>query len=128
MIIVITFTHCKGDQKQNNEDTTSNEQLNEDDGLTTLKGEFVYYADAAVLQSRNEIYGVILNEKADELNAQAKPFKKEDTDFVMVEVRGLVSAKPEGEEGWDNRFEIKEIITVSAIKAENDNVVKLGTK
>ena len=128
MIIVITFTHCKGDQKQNNEDTTSNEQLNEDDGLTTLKGEFVYYADAAVLQSRNEIYGVILNEKADELNAQAKPFKKEDTDFVMVEVRGLVSVKPEGEEGWDNRFEIKEIITVSAIKAENDNVVKLGTK
>ena len=50
------------------------------------------------------------------------------TDFVMVEIRGEITAKPEGEEGWDNRIEIKEILNVSAIKSEGTSVVKLGTK
>ena len=91
-----------------------------------LIGEFVYYADAAVLQTENEIYGVILNDKVDELNNKAKPFKKEPTDFVLVEIRGKITQKPKGEEGWDNQIEIKEILSVSALKTENDNLIKLG--
>ena len=30
------------------------------DGLTLLKGEFVYYDGAAVLQTNSEIYGVLI--------------------------------------------------------------------
>ncbi|MFD1616131.1 hypothetical protein [Gelatiniphilus marinus] len=91
-----------------------------------LIGEFVYYADAAVLQTEDEIYGVIINPKVDKLNQKAKAFKKEPTDFVQVEIRGKITKKPEGEEGWDNRVEIKEILSVTASKNDNNNLIKLG--
>jgi len=45
----------------------------------------------------------------------------------MVEIRGVITPKPEGVEGWDNRVEIKEILNVLPIKNEGENVVKLGT-
>ncbi|MDO6595616.1 hypothetical protein Q4512_01745 [Oceanihabitans sp. 2_MG-2023] len=132
LVLAVTFTSCKNEsKKENTEETTETKDgrtAKQSDGLTLLKGEFVYYADAAVLQTHNQIYGVILDDKVTELNKQAKPFKKEDTDFVMVEVRAKIQQKPEGEEGWDNQIEIKEILNISAIKSEAENVVKLGTK
>jgi hypothetical protein len=57
----------------------------------------------------------------------AAPFKKEDTDFVQVEIRGKITPKPENEEGWPYRVEIKEILNVKAAEESNE-VVKLGTK
>lgn len=132
LVLAITFTSCKKEAKNENPEESielkDGKTAKQSDGLTLLKGEFVYYADAAVLQTHNQVYGVILNEKVDELNQQAKAFQKENTDFVMVEVRGKISPKPEGVEGWDNRVEIKEILNVSAIKSNGENVVKLGTK
>ena len=43
---------------------------------------YVYYADAAVLQTPTQIYGVVLDEVLHELEKQVKPFKAETTDFV----------------------------------------------
>lgn len=132
LVLAVTFSSCKNEnKKQNPEETVETlpgRTQKQSDGLTLLKGEFVYYADAAVLQTHSQIYGVIINEKVDEINSKAKAFKKEDTDFVQVEVRGKISKKPEGEEGWENRIEIKEILNVSALKETTDNIVKLGTK
>ncbi|MFD2822735.1 hypothetical protein ACFS5M_03580 [Lacinutrix iliipiscaria] len=127
LVLAVTFTSCKNEPKKESIETNDGRTEKQSDGLTLLKGEFVYYSDAAVLQTNSQIYGVILNDKVDEINKQAIPFKKEDTDFVLVEVRGKIMPKPEGEEGWDNRIEIKEILNVSALKSEADNVVKLGT-
>lgn len=128
-ILALSFASCKQEAKSTEEtvETTKAKTANQNDGLTLLRGEFVYYSDAAVLQTPNQIYGVILNEKLDELNKQAEPFKKEATDFVMVEVRGKVQTKPEGEEGWENRVEIKDILKVSAVEKQVE-VVKLGSK
>ncbi|WP_452230320.1 MULTISPECIES: hypothetical protein [unclassified Lacinutrix] len=131
LVLAVAFTSCKNEAKKENAETTETEDgrtVKQSDGLTLLKGEFVYYADAAVLQTKNEIYGVILNDKVTELNKKAKDFKKEDTDFVMVEVRGAIKSKPEGKEGWDNQVEIKEILNISAIEMQAENVVKLGNK
>ena len=135
LFALVALTNCKNDAKQESTEANTIDNIDgpektvkQSDGLTLLKGEFVYYADAAVLQTHSQIYGVILNDKVEELNDKAKPFKTEPTDFIQVEIRGKITPKPEGEEGWDNRVEIKEILNVSASKAENDNVVKLGTK
>jgi len=127
LLTIAVFTNCKKESKNEAVETNDGKTAKQSDGLTLLKGEFVYYADAAVLQTHTQIYGVIINDKVDEINKQAEPFKVQDTDFVMVEIRGKITPKPEGVEGWDNRVEIKEILNVSAINAEGENVVKLGT-
>ena len=132
LVLAVTFTNCKNEEKKENTNETveikDGRTAKQSDGLTLLKGEFVYYADAAVLQTKNQIYGVVLNEKVVELNKQAEPFKKESTDFVMIEVRGKITPKPKGEEGWENRIDIKEILNISAVKTQAENVVKLGNK
>ena len=90
-----------------------------------LKGEFIYYSDAAVLQTKDQMYGVVIDEKMHELNKKAEAFKTEATDFVQVEIRGKVTPKLENEEGWPFRVEIKEILNVEGVK-QNSEVVKLG--
>lgn len=134
LLILITITAlmaCKNDAKSEPQEVTTDasQQRTEkqSDGLTLLKGEFIYYADAAVLQTHREMYAVIINDKMHELDNMAKPFKKEATDFVQVEIRGKITPKPENEEGWDYRVEIKEILNVKAAEKSNE-VVKLGTE
>lgn len=94
--------------------------LKQSDGLTLVVGAFVYFADAAVLQTHSDVYGVVINSKMHELDKKAQQFKKEPTDYVTVEVRGLVYPKPEGEEGWPYQFEIKEILNVTAASADSN--------
>jgi len=131
LISVTTFIACKNEAKsESTEETTdTSEERTEKqiDGLTLLKGEFIYYADAAVLQTHKQMYAVVIDEKMHELNNMAKAFKNEMTDFVQVEIRGKITPKPENEEGWDYRVEIKEILNVKAAE-ESSEVVKLGTE
>ncbi len=131
VLIAIAITSCKNDPKKDVE----NEVISADgvertakqsDGLTLLKGEFIYYADAAVLQTHREVYGVVIDEKMHELNKQVEPYKNEATDMVPVEIRGKIFPKPENEEGWPFRLEIKEIINVSKPNPENNEVIKIG--
>ncbi|MBT8277650.1 MAG: hypothetical protein KJO41_01515 [Bacteroidia bacterium] len=127
---------CKETKEQSTSATDNKETINsadspektekQSDGLTLLKGDFLYLADAAVLQTHREVYGVVIDEKMHELNSMASPYKKADTDMVSVEVRAKIFPKPDGEEGWDYRIEIKEILNVSEPKADGDDVIKLG--
>lgn len=136
LVLTLAFTNCKNDTKTNqtkaNKETIDTESSKrtkkQNDGLTLLKGDFVYYADAAVLQTHQDIYGVVLNEKVMELNKMAEAYKKEPTDYATVSIRGKITAKPENEEGWPFRVEIKEILSVSAANSETNNVVKLESK
>jgi hypothetical protein len=131
VIAFIAFIACKKEAKSEpNEvatDVSQQRTEKQSDGLTLLKGEFIYYADAAVLQTHREMYAVVIDDKMHELDDMAKPFKKEATDFVQVEIRGKITPKPENEEGWPYRVEIKEILNVKAAKETNE-VVKLGTE
>jgi len=106
------------------EDKTANQK----DGLITLEGDFVYYADAAVLQSGNEVYGVVINEKMHELDNMSKTYKKDPTDYVKAIVRAKIIPKDENEEGWPYKLDIKEIIKVEALDTEKNNVIKLGSE
>ncbi|OUR93204.1 hypothetical protein A9Q87_05835 [Flavobacteriales bacterium 34_180_T64] len=133
LVCLSVFTSCKTDKKVETDSGTENgatadKTAKQNDGLTLLQGQFIYYADAAVIQTPKEMFGVVINDKMHDLNAQVAPFKLEDTDMIPVVVRGKLSKKPEGEEGWDNRIEIVEILKVSKPNPNENDVIKLGTK
>jgi len=87
------------------------------------QGSFIYFSDAAVLQTENDVYGVIVNDKMHELAEQAKAFQNEPTDMVQVEVQGILHAKETSEEGWPFRLDIKNIISVKALNNTEDNAI-----
>ena len=97
-----------------------------DSKINVYQGEFIYLADAAVLKGSNFIYGVALDEMSEELAKQVEPVKKEEFDMVPVIVKGIVSKKPEGQEGWDEILTIKEILSVSKTPSKTD--LKLEVK
>jgi hypothetical protein len=86
----------------------------------------VYYADAAVLQTSNEIYGVVIDENMHMLDKQVQAFKTESTDMVPVTLRVRKFKKPENEEGWPYRVEIKEILKVETPNPNKEDVIKLS--
>ena len=131
-VFFMAFTSCKNESKSDNKtnDIENQEEktAKQNDGLVLLKGEFVYYADAAVIQTNSSsIYGVVINEKMHELDKLAQQYKKEPTDYVSIEIRGEIIPKPENEEGWPYRIDIKEIIKVSKSQNE-DEVIKLESE
>jgi hypothetical protein len=123
LLISLVFTSCKEDKATKINTETSVENTN--DGFTLLEGNFVYYEDAAVLQTPTSIFGVILNENTMQLAKEAKAFQKEATDMVKVRIKGLIEKKPEDTEGWDYNINIKKIISVEALNAKDNEVIKL---
>tara|TARA_B100000809_G_C15125672_1_gene526127 strand:+ start:2386 stop:2844 length:459 start_codon:yes stop_codon:yes gene_type:complete len=127
---------CKADKKLEAEvpqdDQTrvavEGKTLKQSDGLIAIQGEFIYYADAAVLKTASKMYGVVVNEKMQELQSQVKAFKKEDTDMVPVTVRGRLFKKNSSEEGWEDKIEIKEILKISAPSPDANDIIKIGNK
>ncbi len=69
---------CKNETKTdvNLEDNRA-KSYDQNDGYITMRGDFVYYADAAVLQTPTEIYGVVIDEQMHLLDKQVKAFKLE---------------------------------------------------
>ncbi|MDC1540471.1 hypothetical protein N8480_07380 [Flavobacteriaceae bacterium] len=117
-IFAVSVLGCKNTSKNSAETS---------DNLSTIQGNYIFFEDAAVLQNDAEIYGVFLNDMARQLNEKAAQFKETDTDMVSVEVKGIVSAKDDPKILWENKLEIVEIISVSAVK-ETENILKLGTE
>lgn len=113
---------CKTDKKQ----TESNQEVTKDrtDNELTLNGNFIYYDNAAVLQTREEIYGVIVDSMLLVLDNQANAFKKEATDMIAVKVRAKLSDKKDNTE-WKKKIEILEVIEVLEPKPEDNQVIKL---
>ena len=131
LFVLVTLVGCKKEVKSDALENTTVIDENErtekqSDGLTHLKGQFIYYADAAVLQTHREVYGVVINNKMHEVNDLAKQFKKAATDMVSVEVRGKITPKPENEEGWPFRVEIVEILNVSAPDPNAGEMITIG--
>ncbi len=119
------FLNCKKQSKPQNEDVTKTETINQED-LTLIKGEFVYYGDAAILHTQSNIYGVYITDKMQELNKQAQQYKKAETDAVFVEVKVRISNKEHEKMFWKDKAEIVEILSVSPSKNKSNNIVELG--
>lgn len=129
-LCISAFLSCKNENKTEQKEesvtsTTKNRTAKQSDGLTLLKGEFVYYNGAAVLQTKSEIYGVLVTSKMLALNEIAKKHKEEPTDMVQVEIRGKITNQKDDKILWENKVEIVEILNVFPTK-DNNKVVKLG--
>lgn len=123
ILTIASFTACKNDKKT---DETVSKSYDQNDGLITMKGDFIYFADAAVLQTKNEIYGVVVDDKMHELADAVKSYQNEETDMVPVTVRVKRFEKSPEEEGWQYRVEIKEVLKVEAPNPEQKDIIKLG--
>lgn len=127
------FASCKNDMKSlNSEDTIVRESeektAKQSDGLTLLKGEFVYYNGAAVLQTNSEIYGVLITNKLEELQKQAEKYKSEPTDMVQVEIRGKITNQKDEKILWENKVEVVEILDVKPGSKEENKVITIGNQ
>jgi hypothetical protein len=124
MLIAIAFTSCKNDEKKDSETVNDETEVSTDE--TTVTGSFMYFSDAAVFQTKSELFGVVENEKLQDLIIQAETLKNEASDEVAVTLKVKKSKKPQNEEGWDNRIEILEIIKVSKANPDDNKIIKLG--
>lgn len=136
--LVLILSSCKEENKAPQQgDATTEKTITADDkektakqsdGLTLLKGDYVFYDNAAVLQTHKEFYGVIINDKTHELNTMVKQYKSDDTDMIPVEVRGRITDKDDPVIKWTYKVEIVEILNVSEPKKDANETIKLGTK
>lgn len=122
IICLSALISCKTDKKDNQTETTETEDVNSNE--LTLNGSFIYYDNAAVLQTKEEIYGVIADSMMLELNNQAIKYKNEDTDMVPVTVKAKISDKKDNT-NWKTKIEILEVLNVSKPKPEDNQVIKL---
>lgn len=100
------------------DDNNSSEEVTETpvavkDSLTTIEGEFIYLADAAVLKGRNFIYGVELDSVSLRLADSIAPLKRDEFHMIPVKIRGKVLRNPGGK-GWEEVVKISEILEITA--------------
>ena len=100
---------------------------NSSENLTTLKGSYIFFDDAAVFQTNNEVYGVFMNAKALELNKRAEQQRTRPSEIVYVELKGIISTEEDEKIKWEKKLDISEIISISIDKKPNNTLI-LGTE
>ena len=93
-----------------------------------MKGDFGYDANknAAVFQTGNDIYGVIVDDNMKALNEKLKPFKEDEYTSVPITVRVKRIKNSNKASLWTYNIEIKEILKVEAPDPNKDDVIKLA--
>ena len=109
LILIISFS-CKENTITNKEKESKTELNSSEEKV--YRGDFIFLEDAAVLKGDKFIYGVTIDEISKQLAVKVKTVKNSDFDMVPVAVKGNVSQKQEGQEGWDEILTITEIILV----------------
>ena len=127
LLLVAVIFSCKNENKSKDAEIIEAEIAKEQsENLTTLKGSFVYFDGAAVLQTSHEIYGVLITEKMKELNKKAEAYKSEPADMVQVKIKGKITNQKDDKILWEYKVEVMDILSVEAAPKEENNVVKLG--
>ncbi len=122
IILLSVLISCKTDKKETQTQSIETEATKSNE--LTLNGSFIYYDNAAVLQTKEEIYGVITDSMMQALNDRAKKYKKEETDMVPVSVKAKISTKKDNT-AWESKIEILEILKVSKPQPQDNQVIKL---
>ena len=92
-----------------------------------VTGEFLFYDNAAVLNTGSEIYGVVVDDKLHELHAQALTVQKDSFDMVQVYIKGVISENP-NEEGWPQVVIVKEIDSVAPSAPLSNQMIEIRTE
>lgn len=89
-----------------------------------IKGEFIYLDNLAVLKGDDFIYGIKMNDKANELVKKTNKVKRDSFDMIPVILTGEIT-KSEQKNTWEEWLIIEDIVEV---KAPQKQKVKLETK
>lgn len=122
IVFILSFSACKN----NTGSATETASKSQDQNLVTMQGEFIYHDGAAVLQTKHQIYGVVIDDMLNTLQKEVSPYKTSDLDMVTVTLKAKRIAKPEGEEGWPFRIEIKEILKIERPESGAQDVIELS--
>ena len=95
--------------------------------VESLTGEFLFYDNAAVLNTGSEMYGVVVDDKLHELHAQALTVQKDSFDMVQVFIKGVIS-KNQNEEGWPQVIKVKEIDSVAPSAPLTNQMIEIRTE
>ena len=95
--------------------------------VKNVSGEFLFYDNAAVLNTGSEIYGVVVDDKLHELHAQALTVQKDSFDMVQVYIKALIFENP-NEEGWPQVVNVKEIDSVLPSVPLNNQMIEIRTE
>ena len=123
LISIVSFS-CKEEIKTSKEKESKVALNSAEENL--YRGDFIFLKDAAVLKGDNFIYGVSIDELSKQLAERVKEVKVSDFDMVPVAVKGKISQKQEGQEGWDEILTITEIVLVGNSPSKID--VKIEEK
>ena len=93
----------------------------------SLTGEFLYYDNAAVLNTGSEIYGVVVDDKLHELHSQALTVQKDSFDMVQVYIKGVISKNP-NEEGWPQVVTVNKIDSVAPSVPLSNQMIEIRTE
>jgi len=95
--------------------------------VKSLTGEFLYYDNAAVLNTGSEIYGVVVDDKLHELHSQALTVQKDSFDMVQVYIKGVISKNP-NEEGWPQVVTVNKIDSVAPSVPLSNQMIEIRTE
>jgi hypothetical protein len=95
--------------------------------VENVTGEFLFYDNAAVLNTGSEIYGVVVDDKLHELHAQALTVQKDSFDMVQVYIKGVISKNP-NEDGWPQVVTVKEIDSVAPSAPLTNQMIEIRTE
>ncbi len=93
--------------------------------VKTFSGEFLYLADAAVLNTGTDVYGVNINAEMHQLQDMVLPLKKDEFDMIPVYIKGFLTDNT-APEGWPQILTIVAIDSVSSIRKEDNNRIQLS--
>lgn len=94
------------------------------DSIPTIKGEFIFLADAAVLKGKDFIYGVQIDSISKKLADTVEPLKRDEFDMIEVTVKAKVVQNP-GQTGWEELVQIREILEIPNKKGDSLSAPKI---
>ena len=91
-----------------------------------LSGEFLYYNDAAVLNTGSAIFGAVIDDKLHELHQMVAPIQKDSFDMVQVYLKGIIIENTG--DGWPQLVRITEIDSVSQSKLQINQLIEIRSE
>ncbi len=125
----LALLSCKNETTSPKEGTTQEAAAQPQEDVITLKGEFIYLDNAAVLNCGDKIYGVTIDDKMHELAKEVAKQQKEKVDMVPVIIHGVIGPNPvlaKNQEGWPEVVTIKEIVKVLPLNEDNAIRIESG--
>lgn len=119
--VVFLLTACGEDTPAHEDETQAREAV---DSIPTLKGEFIYLQDEAVLRGADFIYGVEIDSISKKLADSIESLKKDDFHMIPIEVKAKIIRNPR-RDGWNELIQIREILKISQNESEADVAPKI---